>query len=154
MKLWKSKQSAETRAAGGLFKLPCSFFFTFLHFPIVLLRFLVLQRFPSSQRTLIYSFFFSFCFISLLISLLAMPAYFVMMPCWFRPGSSSRKLTATRRTKKVCKDFKSDAFSQHVMNFDTLPVCVWNHSLLLWEKWNHPNLTVTKLFEGQRWKWL
>lgn len=44
----------------------------------------------------VYSFFFSFCLSSLLISLLAMDVYFVMMPCWFIPGKSSRKLTAER----------------------------------------------------------
>lgn len=77
---------------------------------------------------------------------------------WCRAGSGRAAAAGSslqrEEQKKVCKDFKSDAFSQHVMNFNTLPVCVWNHSLLLWEKWNHPNLTVTKLFEGQRWKWL
>lgn len=40
-----------------------------------------------------YSFFFSFCLSSLLISLLAIDVYFVMTPCWLRPGSSSRKFT-------------------------------------------------------------
>lgn len=40
-----------------------------------------------------YSFFFSFCLRSLLISLFTMPAYLVMMPCWLRPGRSKRKLT-------------------------------------------------------------
>lgn len=47
----------------------------------------------------IYSFFFSFRFSSLLISLLAMDVYFVMMPYWFRPGRSSRKLTVGRERK-------------------------------------------------------
>lgn len=42
---------------------------------------------------LVYSFFFSFCLSSLLISLLAMDVYFEMMPYWFMPGKSSRKLT-------------------------------------------------------------
>lgn len=51
---------------------------------------------PSSLRcgSSVYSFFFSFCLSSLLISLLAMDAYLEMTPCWFRPGSSSRKLTS------------------------------------------------------------
>lgn len=47
-----------------------------------------------SIHTFIYSFFFSFCLSSLLISRLAIDAYLVMTPCWFRPGSSRRKLTA------------------------------------------------------------
>ncbi|KAG9328390.1 hypothetical protein JZ751_016996 [Albula glossodonta] len=33
----------------------------------------------------------------LLISLLAMPTYFVMIPCWFRPGSKRRKLAEGNR---------------------------------------------------------
>lgn len=53
----------------------------------------VVQLSGVSLFTSIYSFFFSFCLSSLLISLLAMDAYLVMTPCWFRPGSSSRKLT-------------------------------------------------------------
>lgn len=48
---------------------------------------------PRLLNAFNYSFFFSFCLSSLLISLLAMEVYFVMMPCWFKPGKSSRKLT-------------------------------------------------------------
>lgn len=48
---------------------------------------------PTFLGASVYSFFFSFCLSSLLISLLAMDVYFEMMPYWFMPGKSSRKLT-------------------------------------------------------------
>lgn len=59
----------------------------------------------------VYSFFFSFCLSSLLISLLAMDAYFVRTPCWFMPGSSSRKLTAEEQTWSVSAAQKSHKLS-------------------------------------------
>lgn len=50
---------------------------------------------------MLYSFFFSFCFRSLFISLLAIPMYFEMIPCWFSPGSKSKKVTLKKKEKKV-----------------------------------------------------
>lgn len=54
---------------------------------------------PRFLSAFIYSFFFSFCLSSLLISLLAMDVYFEMMPYWFMPGKSSRKLTVRERNR-------------------------------------------------------
>lgn len=91
----------ETKELGGFFQR-----FALLsspnHFlpPSVSCR-LSFKVFPIRAST--YSFFFSFCLSSLLISLLAMPAYLVMMPCWFRPGSSNKKLTGEKKTRKIRK---------------------------------------------------
>lgn len=48
-----------------------------------------------------YSFFFSFCLRSLFISLLAIPMYFRMIPCWFSPGSNSTNVTRNEKKKKM-----------------------------------------------------
>lgn len=72
---------------------------------------------------------------------------------WCRAGSGRAAAAGSslqREEQKVCKDFKSDALSAETFTDSTWwtltrCLCVWNHSLLLWEKWNHPNLTVTKL---------
>lgn len=60
------------------------------------------QLFPGAGHTPLkphYSFFFSFCLRSLFISLLAIPMYFKMIPCWFSPGSNSTKVTWNKEMK-------------------------------------------------------
>lgn len=102
IKWWRS---CEAESWG--FFIVCSFSSSFLpSLPPALLSFLggggdSFQTWPAHLFLLLFphSFFFSFCLSSLLISLLAMAVYLLMMPCWFRPGSSSRKLTAVQRSE-------------------------------------------------------
>lgn len=93
IKLYRATSSvAETKEAGGSLTLCSPHAFlqtTSFHLPFCV----VVHLSQISFHIFIYSFFFSFCLSSLLISLLAMDAYLVITPCWFRPGSSSRKLT-------------------------------------------------------------
>lgn len=139
------------------------------------MRFICRQSLSSSSATLrssafrrVYSFFFSFCFSSLLISLFAMPAYLLMMPCWFSPGSRSRKLTAEEATAINTVRQLLEPFAQH--NFSQRTECkkklfffkrrkqleeqVW---LDMKHKWSWRNLlstfVLTSRHVSERWSW-
>ena len=64
-----------------------------------------------------YSFFFSLCLRSLFLSLLAIPMYFKMIPCWFSPGSKSKKVTLRwlRRRLWTCCPTQATAAREMIM---------------------------------------